>query len=169
MKRKAWLIIIGIIAFTTLFAWQLTKTRFDYDFEKFFPIEDDETQFFYNHRAKFESDNDFLLIALVNKTGIFDAAFLKKVSNYVNDLEQLEMVTSINSITNQQQLFLLPNGIAVQKPYIDLKNLDLKRDSISIYNSEELINTVVSKDGQSLCLFLKHEEYISKKKTKKIN
>lgn len=165
MKRKAWLIIIGIIAFTTLFAWQLTKTRFDYDFEKFFPIEDDETQFFYNHRAKFESDNDFLLIALVNKTGIFDAAFLKKVSNYVNDLEQLEMVTSINSITNQQQLFLLPNGIAVQKPYIDLKNLDLKRDSISIYNSEELINTVVSKDGQSLCLFLKHEEYISKKKS----
>lgn len=164
-KKRAWLILIGFSVFTVLFAWQLTSTKFDYDFEKFFPIEDEETKFFYSHRDKFESDNDFLLIAIVNNKGIFNSSFLEKVHRYTKELEEILLIQSVQSITTHKQLFLLPNGLAIQKPYIDLKKIDLKRDSIAIYNSKELINTMVSKDGKSLCLFIKHEQYISKKKS----
>ncbi len=165
IKKFAWPILIGFIVFTSLFAFQLRTIRFDYDFEKFFPMEDSETKFFYEHRAKFESDNDFLLIAIENKSGIFDLHFLKKVDRYVEQLGKLDMVNSVTSITRQQQVFLLPTGSAVTKPYINLDSNNLVKDSISIYNSKELINTIVSADGTSLCLFIKHEDYISKKKS----
>lgn len=165
IKKFAWPILIGFVLFTALFAFQLRKTSFDYDFEKFFPLEDSETSFFYEHRAKFESDNDFLLIAIENKDGIFHLDFLRKVDRYVEQLSKLDMVKSVTSITRQEQVFLLPTGSAVTKPYIDLDSNNLIKDSIAIYNSKELINTVVSNDGKSLCLFIKHEDYISKKKS----
>ena len=41
-------------------------------------MEDSETEFFFDHRQKFESDNDFLLIAIENESGIYDLDFLKK-------------------------------------------------------------------------------------------
>lgn len=168
IKKFAWPILIAFIAFTTLFAIQLQSTRFDYDFEKFFPIDDPETAFFFEHRTKFESDNDFLLIAIERKDGIFNLPFLQKVDRYVEELSQLDMVTSVTSITRQPQVFLLPTGTAVTKPYIQLDTNQLKKDSIAIYNSKELINTLVSDDAKSLCLFIKHEEYISKKKSDKL-
>ena len=165
IKKFAWPIVIGFVAFTTFFGVQLADVKFDYDFEKFFPIDDPETKFFFEHRAKFESDNDFLLIAIENKKGIFDLNFLKKVDRYAKEIGKQELVTSINCITTQNQYFLLPNGLTAKKPYINFENPNLKSDSVSIYNSEELINTIVSKDGKSLCLFVKHKEYISKKKS----
>jgi len=168
IKKFAWPILIAFVAFTTLFAIQLQSTRFDYDFEKFFPIDDPETAFFFEHRTKFESDNDFLLIAIERKNGIFDLPFLQKVDRYVDELSQLDMVTSVTSITRQPQVFLLPTGTAVTKPYIHLDTNQLKKDSIAIYNSKELINTLISDDAKSLCLFIKHEEYISKKKSDKL-
>lgn len=164
IKKLSWPILIGFIVFTTLFGIQLWETRFDYDFEKFFPIEDDETAFFYDHRAKFESDNDFLLIAIENEEGIFQLPFLKKVDRYVNELKKNKLIESITVITDQKQFFLLPTGLTAEKPYISFKEDQLKSDSTSIYNSKELINTLVSKNGKSLCLFIKHQEYISKKK-----
>lgn len=165
IKKFAWPIVIAFVAFTTFFGVQLADVKFDYDFEKFFPIDDPETKFFFEHRAKFESDNDFLLIAIENKKGIFDINFLKKVDRYAKEIGKQDLVTSINCITTQNQYFLLPNGLTAKKPYINFENPNLKSDSISIYNSEELINTIVSKDGKSLCLFVKHKEYISKKKS----
>jgi len=165
IKKFAWPIILVFITLTTFFGIQLSKVKFDYDFEKFFPIADPETKFFFEHRAKFESDNDFLLIAIEHKKGIFDLNFLKKVDRYAKEIGKQELVTSVNCITTQNQYFLLPSGLTAKKPYINFENPNLKSDSVSIYNSKELINTIVSKDGKSLCLFVKHKEYISKKKS----
>lgn len=164
IKKLSWPILIGFVVFTSIFGIQLWQTQFDYDFEKFFPIEDEETAFFYDHRAKFESDNDFLLIAIENESGIFNLPFLKKVNRYANELKKNDLIESITVITDQKQFFLLPTGLTAEKPYISFQEQELKKDSISIYNSKELINTLVAKNGKSLCLFIKHKEYISKKK-----
>lgn len=165
IKKYAWPILIGFIVFSGFFAYQLKNTRFDYDFEKFFPLHDEDTKFFFDHRAKFESDNDYLLVAIQNKEGIFDIPFLKKVDRFTQKLSDLKYVTSVTGITKHQNIFLLPNGLSVSKPYIDFQQIDLKRDSIAIYSSEELVNTLVSKDAKSLCIVVKHEEFLAKKKS----
>ena len=89
LKRISYLVITVVLIITAFFAIQLPKTTLNYNFEEFFPAEDDETSFFYQHRALFESDNDFLLIAVEREKGIFDQAFLKKVSAYAKALDSL--------------------------------------------------------------------------------
>lgn len=166
LKKKARIIFLLVLAATVVVAAGLFKLRFDYDFEKFFPANDEESVFFRQHRAKFESDNDFLLIAIEHKKGIFDLGFLKEVDELTQELKaKVPHVLLVASITNQNETLILPGGIKAENPYIHFNRKLLKQDSTRIYNSKELINSLVSKDGKSLCIFIRHKDYIVKKES----
>ena len=68
-KFKFWSVIIGVtlLVATSFLGYKITDLRFDYDFEKFFPANDDDADYFYAHRKKFEADNNFLLIEQTRK------------------------------------------------------------------------------------------------------
>ena len=68
-KILQWCFIV-CLTLTHVFVFQFHKIDFDYDFEKFFPENDPETAYFKDYRNKFESDNDFILIAIENKKGV---------------------------------------------------------------------------------------------------
>ncbi|TNF47170.1 MAG: hypothetical protein EP305_08620 [Bacteroidetes bacterium] len=158
-----------ILLLTVFFAAFIPSIKFDYDFEKFFPIDDEETAYFFEHRDKFESDNDFLLIAIERKEGVFNERFLRDVETFRKELlDSVPHVKLVQGVTNIEEQFIFPGGGSSRRPYIDLSSPDLKRDSIRIYRSEELINVFLAEDAKSLCLFLKHEDYISKKKSDKV-
>lgn len=149
---------------TAYLGYRAADVRFDYDFEKFFP-QDEETAFFMEFRENFKSDNDFLLIAIERKAGIFDKAFLKNVDSLTKELNKIRHVENVISITNQSEIFIHQFGMNTTKPYINFKDFDPKRDSLRIFKNDELVNTLVSKNGGSLCIFLKHTDYLSKKKS----
>ena len=44
----------------------------------------------------------------------------------------------------------------------------LSEDSTRIYNSKELVNTLIARDGKSVCIFIKHENDLSRKKSEKL-
>lgn len=165
--KKIKLIASGLVfvflALTVFFGTKMTSLRFDYDFEKFFPIDDEETNYFYSHRNKFESDNDFLLIAIANKEGIFQPVFLQNVEQFRTDLEAVKHVENVIGITNHKEV-LVSSFSNFQVPYIHLDSFQLEKDSSRIYRSKELVNSMVSEDGKALCFFLKHKDYISKNK-----
>ncbi len=167
-KKSSRIILILVLFITGFLAFQIKNLLFDYDFEKFFPANDEETEFFFNYRQKFESDNDFLLIAIENKTGIFDKKFLKNLEKYSSNLKNIKNVESVTSILDQKQLFVYPGGLSASVPYLDSNFNKLKEDSVRIYNNKELINTFIAKDGESVCLLLKHTDYISKNKSDKL-
>lgn len=150
---------------TVFLGIQVRNTQFDYNFEKFYPIDDDDTRFFEDFRSKFRSENDFLLVAIPAKGSVFDSTFLRRVDKFTKEVEALELVQYVFSITNQHEIFLLPGGNTVQRPYIDFNNLDPQRDSLRIYKNQELLNTLVAEEGGALGLFIRHEDYISKKKS----
>jgi len=162
-KKYARLVLIGLLLSTVFFVYQASTVGLDYDFEKFYPTSDPETEFFLEYRKKFQSDNDFLLVGIERKDGVFDKKFLKKVDNFVEDLSKLDHVDSVASITNQRELFI--RSTVTSRPLIDLENVDLKRDSTNIYSKPELINSFIAEDAKSICLFIKHEDYLSKKKS----
>ena len=109
LKKRARIIFLLVLAATVVVSAGLFKLRFDYDFEKFFPANDEESVFFRQHRAKFESDNDFLLIAIEHKKGIFDLSFLKKVDHLTKELKaKVPHVLLVASITNQNETLILP-------------------------------------------------------------
>ncbi len=164
-KKYAWISIIVIMSLTAFLGYKATTIQFDYNFEKFFPVNDDETDFFLSYRKQFTSDNDFLLIAIENDKGVFDLPFLKEVDKVTKELEKVEDVKFITSITNQEERFIFPGGQSSAKPYINFEDFEAKRDSARIFKNDELINTLVAKDAKSICIFLRHTDYISKKKS----
>ena len=167
-KKNIWKGLVAIIALTIFFIYQITSLKFDYDFEKFFPANDTETDYFLNYRQKFTSDNDFLLIAIEKKEGIFAENFLQKVSKATLELESLEDVKFVTSITNQSEQLFFQSGATDSIPYFNPNDFQAERDSIRIFKNKELINTLVSNDAKSICVFVRHTDYISKKGSDKL-
>lgn len=164
-KKSIWIVLTILIGITAFLGYEITKIQFDYDFEKFFPVNDEETDFFFSHREMFTSDNDFLLIAVENNEGVFKAPFLKEVDKLTKELETVDDVKFITSISNQEERFIFSGGASSSKPYLDFSDFQGERDSTRIFKNDELINTLVAKDAKSICIFLRHTDYISKEKS----
>jgi predicted RND superfamily exporter protein len=84
-KTWAWIALSLTIFLSLFFFAALRQLRFDYNFEKFFPNHDPQTKFYHAHRTRFESDNDFLLLAIEHKEGIYHLDFLKKIEQLSNN------------------------------------------------------------------------------------
>lgn len=163
-KRLVIAILLLVISLSVVFIYNLFNLQFDYDFEKFYPPDDEDTQFFHSFRDKFDSDNDFLLLAVENDAGVFEKDFLKKVDQFTHDIEHISTVQYVLSITNQQELFL-PGGFVDTLAYINFDKYDRVKDSTRIYKNEELINTFVAEKGNALGIFIRHDNFLSKKKS----
>ncbi len=161
-KRYSVIAVCALFVSLLFFVYFALKIEFDYDFEKFYPTDDSETEFFLDYREKFESDNDFLLIAIENEDGIYDLDFLNRVDRLTKDLQKAKYVKNVISITEQKE-YLIIGGVTDERPYINFEDVDLKRDSATISTKNELVNNLVAKDGKSLCLFIRHKDFLSKK------
>lgn len=168
LKRISYFIVSVVLILTGFFAFQIPKTTLNYNFEEFFPAQDKETDFFYNHRALFESDNDFILIAIERNDGIFNQQFLKNVHAYTKALDTLSNVQFTRDITNEKETFIYSGGTTGERKYIHLDSLNFKQDSINIYQNKELINTLVNSEGNALSIFLRHKDFLSKKKSEQL-
>jgi uncharacterized protein len=69
------ILMLGILVFQP-------PVKFDYDFESFFPQDDEELSFYQEFRAEFGNDNDYLLIALGHKPDIFDLEFSENCKQF---------------------------------------------------------------------------------------
>ena len=147
-----WSLVVGtvLVLFTAFLSYKVADLKFDYDFEKFFPAEDKDADYFYEHRKKFEYDHNFILIALENKKGIYKVPFMKELASLIDRLQaEIPYVTAVRSITNQNEVSLFGINNAVERPYVDLKKWEedpsfIKKDSSRIYSSKEPLNTLVA-------------------------
>lgn len=153
---------------TGFLVYQTSNTSLNYNFEEFYPANDPESEYFYEHRERFESDNDFILISIATENGVFQEDFLRKVSQYTKSLKTIPYVQNVRSLTQEKELFIYATGTTGERPYINFENIDLIRDSTTIFKNKELVNTLISENGKALAILLKHEEFLSKKKSDEI-
>lgn len=158
-------VLFFVIAFSILCAFKIQDLKFDYDFEAFFPNEDNELGVYETHRHRFEWDNEFVLLGLENKKGIFKKDFLEKVEALTKDLKNLTYTDRVISPTNIKNISL--SGFApVQKRLLHIENEELyKDDSVTIYNTPELIGSFFPKDAKSISIFIKTKEGLNKVKS----
>lgn len=167
-KWMKWGFMISILI-SIVFSIGLTFVQLDYDFEKFFPKETEETSYFFEHRKEFDSDNDFLLIALSNELTLFDYEFLEKVKELVDRLDTLPLVEQVVCLTNQNNYAKAPFGFEVfEIPYIDFEKRDGEKDSVQIFSNKELIGVLIDSSATALNIMVKHESYMSKEKCDKL-
>lgn len=158
--------IISVFALLTLFLiYVSTQLKFDYEFERFFPINDSDIEFFLKYREKFENDNDFVLIAIDNKKGIFDETFLKKAKKLNDTLKSYLLITKVNSPFTLKYPVINDFG-AIEVPFLHWNNPELyEKDSIRIFKSKQLVGTFFSTNAQSLAFVIENVENPSKAKS----
>ena len=105
-KRISAVILLCVGVFTAVCIWNLQFLSLDYNFENFFPENDEETVFFKEHRERFASDNDFLLVAVKNNDGVFRKDFLLELENLLADLDTVTHVDTVLSLTRMNKLFV---------------------------------------------------------------
>lgn len=157
-------LLLLLIAIVTLGSLYVTseKIKFDYDFESFFPKDDDELEFYLDYREKFEHDNEFLLIGIENSRGVFDQTFLQRVDSLSDTLKRVRNITRVLSPTNVKQLIIGPIA-ALEVPYLHIDDPSrYAEDSVNIYRSQELVGTLFPENAKSLTIFVKTEEGLNK-------
>ena len=156
-------ILLCVLAFSVFCATRLANLKFNYDFEAFFPNEDDELEHYNAYRKTFEYDNEFVLIALENKSGIFRKAFLLRVDSLTKEIASIQYVKHINSPTNLKSL-ALGGFVPIQTQLLHFEDESAyAKDSALIYNSPFLVGSYFPENAQSLSLFIKTDDILKKK------
>lgn len=135
-------------------------TQFNYDFEQFFPHNDDDLAFYEEFRNQFENDNDYLLLAVSNPSGkLLDMEFFAAAFSLQSKIAALEKVDTVISILNLRQPIIGAFGLR-KTPFLDWEDQDKlssQKEKLDQYRSE-----LISKDGQSLLIWIKNSQNISK-------
>jgi uncharacterized protein len=160
-KNSYWSLGLTVLM-TLLIALFRPTVLFDYDFESFFPQEDEELAFYQDFRNKFENDNDYLLIALGRNPDVFDSGFLAAAYSLNESLKKLDKVDKTVSLLDLEEPIVNPFGIRYRK-ILDWENqqkLDSSRKNILA--SGQWRGNLVSQKGNYLLIILKNQQRISK-------
>ena len=159
--------LLGLMLISLFFGYRASKLRFDYEFENFFPEGNESLSFFKAYRNAFESDNDFILISLVNKGGIFQQNFLDKVVQFTDSLRELPHIRTVVSPLEAVYYDFGPSALGNRKKrFFHPENpATYKADSLRLGMTKLPIQALVSIEHQSLLLIVNNEQMISKKKS----
>jgi predicted RND superfamily exporter protein len=140
--------------------------QFNYDFEQFFPQNDDDLEFYQAYRNNFENDNDYLLLAVSNANGeLLDSSFLAEALDLQLKIGMLDRVDTVISILNLEKPIIGIFGIRKVKvlDWSDSKTLASQQEVLKQFGSE-----LISKNGESLLLWIKNKQNISKENGDKL-
>lgn len=154
------LIATVVLALATLpFTAQLS---FNFDFEKFFPEGDEDLEFFLDFIDDFETDDNFLLVALPADEGtIFDTTYLQKVRNFSAAARTFPHVERVISITDVQIPYRTPFGIASRNLISHNRPERFRSDSLLLYSSDRFVGRLVDKDATTSVVFIKNIDNIT--------
>ncbi len=160
---RNFLIVLGILS--VLATLSLTQLKFDYDFERFFPVDDPELEYYLEFRENFGNDNDFSLLAIENNDGVFQEDFLLKIDSLCRDLDTVAFVTGVMGPTRLSYFVNGPLG-PIQAKYMHVDRPDLyEKDSIRIFQSELALNNFISETSPAVAIMIQAEPMLSKVKS----
>ena len=88
--------------------------------------------------------------------------FLKKVKSLQKKLDSTKDVRFTRSIVTEKEVYIPPRSIPTSRPSINFTENRLARDEKDLIENEEMINTLIAKDKKSLCIFVRHKDFLSK-------
>lgn len=163
-KKISRLVLIGVSLISLFFLFNIKNVGFDYDFEAFFAEDDSATIFLAEHRERFETDNDFVFIAIENEGSVFEQSFLENTAAFVDSLATDSLVESIQCLTHMDDFVKTPfSPTVLKRPYISIDEpAKYKNDSTRIFQRPEIAGIFIRNDAKALMVFLKHTPYLSK-------
>ncbi len=116
--------------------------------------------FFQEFIEDFETDDNFLLVAIENKPDVFQADFLSEVDRFVDSCYTIPHIVGAQSLTNFKYPIKTPFGINAIKALRYSDSLKLALDKDRILQDERFVYNLINEDGTALLIFLKTEDQI---------
>lgn len=156
--------VVLIAILTLVFGAACFKVEFDSDFERFFPVDSDDADFYYAYRQQFGSDNEFLMVGIFDSTGIYRTNVLEKVDSLTRRIKKLNHVKRVLSITNAE-LPVIGSFGAASLPVLRYANDTLIRLDTALMAQHHMFEgSLVGKHGEALCIFVQHKEQLPREK-----
>lgn len=135
------------------FAWQTSKVGFTYDFEQFFP-DNEEVDAYLAYKDSFLTETEPIWIGIPFKESIFSNGNLNKIRDLDRDLRTDSAVVGVQSITSLKIPISTGIGIIFDR-YVHPGNEDLREaDSIKVSNSPLMMRSFVSEDFQNAAILV---------------
>ena len=161
-KKVSYFVLFFIFLGTLVSIIFISRLRFDYNFDHFFPKHDPDLDFYLDFREKFGNDNDYLLLGLSHEKSIFNQAFLQKVDSLTSVITRMRHVVQVQSPTTVSQPIVESFGL-FQIPYLHVNEPErYSLDSQAIYKSPGLAGTLFSPDGKSVSLLIQTTQNLTK-------
>lgn len=157
-KFSFWALGVALSATILMFCFP-PKIVFDYDFESFFPQDDEELAYFYAFREEFGNDNDYLLIAL-GAEDIFERSFLEKATAVNEKLKELELVEGTVSLLDMKEPVIGPFGVR-NRQTLDL-DADLPKQAEKLMNSPQWSGNLLDSGADYLLIIVNNQNQIAK-------
>lgn len=154
--RDIRLLIICIFAFLAIAsAFFVTRLKFTFDFEQFFPRGDKDLEVFREFIASFETDDNFLLVAVRREEGAFEQSFLEAFHDFSLAARNLPHVLESQALTQLGYPVKTPFGFTTI-PAIHLDDPSrYEEEKARLLRDERFVNNLISADAKTLVVFLK--------------
>ena len=153
-KNRKGLIVLFILL-GILSACSLPFLKFAFNFEQFFPVGDEDLDYFQEFIAEFESDDNFLLVAIEQKPSVFDTRFLQTLEAFTEDCKSVSHVKNVQSLTTFKYPTVTPFGPgALDAVHIDDPSA-LEQDSVRLLSDERIVYNLLNKSGDATVVMLK--------------
>ncbi len=150
-----WSILALFAGLAIVSALQIPRLQFTFDFEQFFPQGDPDLDVFREFIEEFETDDNFLLVALHRPEGVFDSVFLARAHRFSLDSRSLPHIKRVQSLTQFAYPVKTPFGIT-SVPAVHWEQPDrYAADRERILQDERLVYNFISPDAKTLVVYLK--------------
>ncbi len=154
------LIIGTFIVLTVVAAIFAMRLKFTFSFEQFFPEGDEDLAFFLDFVEEFETDDNFLLVAVENQEGVFDSSFLERFHQFSVDCKGLPFVEASMSLTQTKMPLKTPFGLTTV-PIIHRNSPDkYAQDKKNLLEDELFRGFLINESATSMIVSIKTIESI---------
>jgi len=168
LAKLRWASIGVFILLAVLSSFYIFQLKFAFDFEQFFPEGDEDLEFFRDFIAEFETDDNFLIVAVANKEGAFQEEYLKAFHKLTLQTRKLPYVLQSTSLTTFSYPLKTPFAItSIPAIHID-KPEKYERDREKILADERFVYNLISPDAKALTILLKTKENIGLDESKEL-
>lgn len=151
-------IIAAFLLMVPVCLYQVYHLKFAFDFEQFFPEGDPDLDFFYEFIEDFETDDNFLMIALPNEPSVFDQGYLERLHQFTLAARKLPNVKKSQSLTTMDYPVKTPFGIStipiIHKGDPSKYDSDKKR----ILEDDRFVNNLINKQTNAMTVTLRTED-----------
>jgi predicted RND superfamily exporter protein len=141
--------------------WLIPGLKFDYDFEQFFPRNNPDLDYYNRFRKLFEPDDNYMLIAVGDKAGVFEPGFLRRLETLTEKAKGLPYITMSMSLTN----YPLIKGVAGYLYSTEAIHIEAPdrytSDSVRVMQDDLIRNRFISDDGKALTVILKTSQVLN--------